>query len=60
MENKRKTPKDKWRENPTSLRASINAFCWECIGENVDDIRNCTAENCPLYRVRPYQNKTNL
>lgn len=26
MENKRKTPKDKWQENPTSLRASINAF----------------------------------
>lgn len=52
-----KSPIEKWKENKKSLRLSINAFCWECIGENVKDIRYCTATNCPLYEVRPYQEK---
>lgn len=50
-----KNPKDRWSENKKSLRASIDAFCFECIGESIPEIRECTAKNCPLYVVRPYQ-----
>jgi hypothetical protein len=40
-----------------SLRAAINAQCLECIHWQVDEIRRCTCLACPLYAVRPYQNK---
>lgn len=50
-------PKEKWLKNKKSLRLSINAFCYECIGEKKDGIRNCTALDCPLYEVRPYRDK---
>ena len=48
-----------------SLRAHINAMCAHCMGCTMDhmepgfsqEIRNCTAPNCPLYAVRPYQEK---
>lgn len=46
----------------TSLRKAINAFCRWCIVDNTpgngtpaEQIRKCTATDCPLYRVRPYQ-----
>lgn len=41
----------------TSLRASINAFCLECLGGDRAAIRTCTAPACPLYEVRPFQRK---
>ena len=50
-----KNPVEKWEENKTSLRLSINAFCYQCIGEVKEEIRNCTAYDCPLFVVRPYQ-----
>jgi hypothetical protein len=54
---KKKNPTEKWKENKTSLRKSINAFCYECICGDISEIINCTAINCPLYKVRPYQKK---
>ena len=52
---KQKTPTEKWEENKKSLRLSINAMCYECLGFVKTDIKTCPAVNCPLYHVRPYQ-----
>lgn len=48
----------------SSLRQSINAFCYWCLGGEVhtptkgtivNEIRNCTSRSCPLHNVRPYR-----
>ena len=50
-----------WEDNKTSLRKSINAMCWECMGgegtPNVrQDVRDCKSEPiCPLWYVRPWK-----
>jgi len=60
---RRRNPLEVLEDNPTSLRAAINAIYWECQGSGedpgiVDAIRNCTCGHiCPAYRVRPYQKK---
>ena len=53
----RLNPIQKAKENPTSLRLAIDAMCWDCMGRtnSSDDIRNCSAKNCPLYPVRKYK-----
>jgi len=38
-----------------SLRAAVNAFCLECVSWQVQEVRLCTDEACPLWAVRPYQ-----
>jgi len=38
-----------------SLRAAVNAQCLECTGWQRKEITLCTAKNCSLYAVRPYQ-----
>lgn len=48
--------------NPKSLRAAVDAKCWECQGCDADPaprwrIGNCEIPNCPLYSIRPYQSK---
>lgn len=53
-------PLEKARKNPKSLRAAVNAKCWECVGAGWDPgprraIRECTITKCPLWPVRPYQ-----
>jgi hypothetical protein len=55
-----KTPMEKHLENPMSLRFSINAMCFDCVGAGHDPdfrgtIRNCPCTDCPLFTVRPYQ-----
>jgi hypothetical protein len=52
-----RTPLEKLKDNPASLRTSITAFCWLCVGEVRKEVTNCTAKNCPLYNVRPWQPK---
>ena len=47
---------------PTSMRAAINAKCYDCEGRNYDPawqwrVGNCTIPECPLYNLRPYQEK---
>ena len=51
------TPKQRHKKDPLSLRKSIDAFCYQCICEVITEITLCTAKNCPLYKVRPYQKK---
>ena len=51
----RKTLWEKWEDNPKSLRACVNAMCYQCQGKGEDPgvvsaIRNCTADQnsiCP-------------
>ena len=45
---------------PKSLRAAIDAKCWDCQGRDSDPaprwrIGNCEMPGCPLHPVRPYQ-----
>lgn len=54
----RSTPTDRWEKNKTSLRACINAYCWQCSCEQKSEVTNCHLTNCPLWLVRPYQKKT--
>ncbi len=54
---KSKNPHEKWVEDKTNRKKSIDAFCWKCIGESAKEVRNCTAYECELWHVRPYQKK---
>lgn len=40
-----------------SLRKAVSAFCLDCVGHVPDEIRNCSAPDCPLWAVRPYRSK---
>jgi len=56
------TPIEKLNLNPTSLRAAINAMCYDCQGRNADPnvigrIKFCEITECPLFNVRPYRIK---
>lgn len=57
---RRRTPLDVIREKPSSLRAAVNAKCYDCEGGDADPcvqwrIGNCVMDECPLFNVRPYQ-----
>lgn len=59
------TPMEKLAKNPTSLRLSINAMCYDCQGRNcdpgvIDRIRHCAISDCPLFNVRPYRDRVKL
>jgi len=59
---KNKTPIEKAKDKPASLRLAINAMCFDCIGCGFDsypqnEIRNCQIKDCSLWNVRPYQKK---
>jgi hypothetical protein len=41
-----------------SLRAAVNATCLECLCWATNPIRNCSDKACPLYAVRPYQERS--
>ena len=41
-----------------SLRASVNAFCLECLWLDPGAIRDCGVMACPLWNVRPYQSRS--
>ncbi len=45
--------KEKVFENYTRGKA-IKQFCRDCMGGVVAEVRNCTAERCPLFVFRPY------
>jgi hypothetical protein len=48
-------PIQKAKQNPKSLRAAINAMCFDCTCGNRAEVGRCTVKNCPLYQVRPWQ-----
>ncbi len=38
-----------------SLRAAVDLMCLDCSGDQMDEVRHCTAIGCPLFVLRPYQ-----
>lgn len=42
-----------------SKAEAIKAFCLECVGFKFKRVTNCTSPKCPLFNVRPYQDKVN-
>lgn len=53
------TPYEKWKqgENRFSIRKSVNAKCYDCVGGEryTSRIRFCAVFGCPLWFVRPYR-----
>ena len=57
---RQKNPVEKLADKPTSLRAAVNAKCFECNGEDADPcwkwrVGNCDIFGCGLWGVRPYR-----
>ncbi len=57
-----KTPKqldpiEKAKQNPRSLRFAVNAKCYDCCGFQKVEVKFCTAVDCPLHNLRPWQPK---
>lgn len=55
-----KNPLEKWEEDKKSLRKSVSAQCFACMGgvdgDNViGEIRKCSSKVCTLWHVRPYK-----
>jgi len=48
-------PIEKAKQNPKSLRFAINAMCFDCCCFQRVDVTLCTAVNCPLHKLRPWQ-----
>lgn len=56
-----RNPWQRWEDRDTR-KTAIDAMCWQCMGGSADEkhgvreeIRNCTASNCPLYAWKPYR-----
>ena len=49
------TPDEKARANPKSMRAAINAKCWDCVCGQRLEIKLCPMTDCSLHGFRPYQ-----
>ena len=52
---KAKNPREKALDNPTSLRKAVNAKCWDCCCEVRIEVTKCSATDCPLWKLRPWQ-----
>ncbi|MEN8251511.1 MAG: hypothetical protein ABFS32_21480 [Bacteroidota bacterium] len=48
-------PIEKALQNPKSLRAAINGKCFDCCCYQKQEVKYCTAVNCPLHYLRPWQ-----
>ena len=46
-----------FKDKPTSLRASVNAKCYQCVkADNYkSQIKYCCNFNCALWNVRPFK-----
>ena len=53
--NKRLNPSQKAKANPKSLRAAINAHCFECGGDLYKEVTHCPSKDCALWPLRPWQ-----
>jgi len=50
-------PMERAKQNPKSLRAAINAKCFDRCCFQKQEVKYCTAVNCPLHHLRPWQPK---
>lgn len=51
------TPAEKARANPKSMRAAVNAKCFECAGDQRSEVTKCELTGCSLHSMRPWQGK---
>ena len=49
------SPIDKAKQHPRSLRAAINAKCFDCVCFQKAEVKRCGVPKCPLYQLRPWQ-----
>jgi len=54
---KQLNPIEKLKTKPNSLRFAVNAKCFDCTCQQKLEIKFCEAFDCPLFNVRPYQEK---
>ena len=52
-----RTPAEKAKAYPKSLRAAINAKCWDCCGFQRKEVTLCEITDCSLWIHRPWQPK---
>lgn len=50
-----KSPVEKARENPRSMRLAINAKCWDCTCFQKSEVTKCVMTDCSLWNLRPWQ-----
>ena len=50
-------PIEKSEKNPKSLRAAINAKCYDCCCYSRTEVGKCTSYECPLHKLRPWVKK---
>lgn len=53
--NKRLNPFEKALANPKSLRAAINAKCFDCCCDQYKEVTHCLVKECYLWPHRPWQ-----
>ena len=41
--------------NPGSRKYAINAKCWDCSCEQIQEVKYCQVVSCPLFNHRPYK-----
>jgi len=54
---KKLNPTERAKKNPTSYKAGVAAYCYDCSGFNRAEVKHCQVKNCPLYNLRPYKPK---
>ena len=47
-------------ENGESRKAGMDAYCWQCVGFEQEEIRRCSAPECALWEFRPVKPKAKL
>lgn len=52
-------PLEKAKRNPKSLRAAINAKCYDCTCFQRAEVTKCPMKDCPLWHLRPWQRGDN-
>jgi hypothetical protein len=53
VRHKIKNSKGKLVDVEMTRSKAIRYFCYECMGWQKSEVRNCTAPNCPLFPYRP-------
>lgn len=49
-------PLTKWKQSDKRSKSlAIKAMCWSCSHGQIDEIKYCNVEACPLHCIRPYQ-----
>lgn len=44
-------------DNPRSMRAALNAKCWDCSGQSKVEVGRCVVEDCSLWLFRPWRGR---